>query len=426
MNTISWATPTTPLPMEINPRAAFERLFGDGGSAEQRRAARQEDRSILDSIPGEARGLQGAARRARSHARRRLPRQRPRDRAAHSAGRDAARAPMLDAHRHAARHPRLVRGAHRADVRPAGAGAPGGPDARVHVHDVARVAASGRSRRSASPSRSTSCRTTATSRRRSRAQREDQHLCLRAVRASSSRSCSTTPDGDGSLLDHSLIFYGSGMGNSNVHATDPLPMVAVGGGVGTGNRHLVLPPKTEIGNLWLSVANKFGADVPSSARARARSTSSDAGENGYRQEADPDSGGAVMRRTAAAASSQRSPTSSRRSKSAMRSPSVQLIERRQNVNVAEADGTTALMWAVRDGDSKSRRCCSRPAPTSTQRTATERRALSLAVDAGKPAAARPAAESGRGCEGGGVDAAGWPDAADARCAGRQRRRSSKL
>ncbi len=58
---------------------------------------------------------------------------------------------------------------------------------------------------------------------------------------------------------HSLLFYGSGMGNSNVHATDPLPMLAVGGGVGTGNRHIVLPQKTEIGNLWLTVANKFGA-----------------------------------------------------------------------------------------------------------------------------------------------------------------------
>ena len=48
------------------------------------------------------------------------------------------------------------------------------------------------------------------------------------------------------------------MGNSNVHATDPLPLVAVGGGVGTGNRHIVLPQRTQIGNLWLSVAQQFG------------------------------------------------------------------------------------------------------------------------------------------------------------------------
>ena len=57
------------------------------------------------------------------------------------------------------------------------------------------------------------------------------------------------------------MFYGSGMGNSNVHATDPLPMLAAGGGAGRGRRHLVLPERTEIGNLWLAVANKFGASL---------------------------------------------------------------------------------------------------------------------------------------------------------------------
>ena len=67
-NTISWATPTTPLPMEINPRFAFERLFGDGGSDASRKRIAQEDRSILDSIAGEARQLQrqlGAQDRSR-------------------------------------------------------------------------------------------------------------------------------------------------------------------------------------------------------------------------------------------------------------------------------------------------------------------------------------------------------------------------
>src|SRR5207247_5090916 len=48
---------------------------------------------------------------------------------------------------------------------------------------------------------------------------------------------SATPDGDGSLLDHSLIFYGAGMGSGNAHAPDPLPLVAVGGGT-RGDRHI--------------------------------------------------------------------------------------------------------------------------------------------------------------------------------------------
>jgi hypothetical protein len=66
-----------------------------------------------------------------------------------------------------------------------------------------------------------------------------------------------TPDGEGSLLDRSAIFYGSGMGNSNVHATDPLPMLIAGGALGRANRHLVLREKTEIGNLWLTLAHRF-------------------------------------------------------------------------------------------------------------------------------------------------------------------------
>jgi hypothetical protein len=68
-----------------------------------------------------------------------------------------------------------------------------------------------------------------------------------------------TPDGDGSVFDHSIIFYGSGMANSNVHATDPLPLFAAGGGIARGNRHIVLSPRTPIGNLWLTVAQQFGS-----------------------------------------------------------------------------------------------------------------------------------------------------------------------
>ena len=69
-----------------------------------------------------------------------------------------------------------------------------------------------------------------------------------------------TPDGDGSLLDHSLIFYGSGMSNANVHGPYPLPLVAVGGGIGKGHRHVVLPEHTPLGNLWVTVAEMYGLD----------------------------------------------------------------------------------------------------------------------------------------------------------------------
>jgi hypothetical protein len=85
-------------------------------------------------------------------------------------------------------------------------------------------------------------------------------LCLQML-ARFLEKLKATPDGDGTLLDHAMVFYGSGMGNSNIHATDPLPMVAAGGRLGRGDRHVVLPQRTQIGNLWLSVANHMGAPL---------------------------------------------------------------------------------------------------------------------------------------------------------------------
>jgi hypothetical protein len=67
-----------------------------------------------------------------------------------------------------------------------------------------------------------------------------------------------TPDGDGSLLDHALIVYGAGMGDSNSHASDPLPIVFAGGGAGQGARHIQVATRTPVGNLWMAVAEKYG------------------------------------------------------------------------------------------------------------------------------------------------------------------------
>ena len=69
-----------------------------------------------------------------------------------------------------------------------------------------------------------------------------------------------TEDGAGSLLDQSLIFYGAGMGDSNGHATDPLPVVAVGGSL-KGHRHIELPKRTPVGNLWRTVAAKYDTPI---------------------------------------------------------------------------------------------------------------------------------------------------------------------
>src|SRR5262249_55588132 len=72
-----------------------------------------------------------------------------------------------------------------------------------------------------------------------------------------------TPDGDGSLLDHSLILYGSAMSNSNVHDHSPLPVLVAGGAAGRmkGGRHIVMPPETSMSNLLLSIMHKAGIEL---------------------------------------------------------------------------------------------------------------------------------------------------------------------
>jgi hypothetical protein len=255
LNTISWATPTSPLPMEINPRTAFERLFGDGGSDAERRRQREEDRSILDAITGEARNLQ--------------QRLGPRDRARVD--------DYLSNVREIERRIQQAETQHRTEL--ALTDKPLGVPERFDEHtallfdllamawqtDLTRVFTFMLSRES-------SQRTFAdigvadpwhvVSHHGDQAEKVARATkvtvyCLQLF-ARFLDKLRSTPDGDGSLLDSSLLFFGSGMANSNVHATDPLPLVAVGGGVARGDRHIVLPPRTQIGNLWLSVAHRFG------------------------------------------------------------------------------------------------------------------------------------------------------------------------
>ena len=254
MNTISWASPTTPLPMEINPRVAFERLFGDGGSDAERRRQRREDRGILDAIVEEARTLQrrlGTSDRVRVSA-------------------------YLDTVREIERRIEQAEYQNATEIvlpdKPLGVPATFDEHARLMFDllalsfeaDLTRVFTFMLSREASQrtfPEIGVSDPWHVVSHHGEKAENiarnaKVNQYCL-GMLARFLEKLRTTPDGDGSLLDRSLVFYGSGMGNSNVHATDPLPMVAVGGGV-RGNRHVVLPERTEIGNLWLSIANEFG------------------------------------------------------------------------------------------------------------------------------------------------------------------------
>ena len=82
----------------------------------------------------------------------------------------------------------------------------------------------------------------------------------------------STPDGDGSLLDHSVIFWGSGMSESDLHYRIDIPTLLVGRGNGLykGNRHQVAEKETPIGNFLMDIAQKFGADVDRMGRSTGR------------------------------------------------------------------------------------------------------------------------------------------------------------
>jgi hypothetical protein len=254
---IAWASPTRPLPMEINPRGAFERLFGDGGSDAQRRAHLREDRSILDGILNDMKALQtrlGAHDRARVDTYvqdvREIERRIQRNEAQHRAdvtfekplgipeSFEAHSALMTDllalAYQTELTHIFTFMMSREGSQRTFGAiGVPEPWHVTSHHGDKAEKVAHNA---------------------------KINVYCLQMV-GRLLEKLQALPDGDGSVLDHSLIFYGSGMANSNVHATDPLPMMAVGGRLGRGNRHLVLPKETPLGNLWLTVATQFGAEM---------------------------------------------------------------------------------------------------------------------------------------------------------------------
>ena len=262
MNTISWRSPTSPAPMETNPRAVFERLFGEAGSSEQRSARLRKERSILDSISDDAKDLERALG--------------PRDQARLS--------DYLDNIREIERRIQQVeaRGASEIATPDAPIGTPDSFEEHVGLMfdlvaaafqaDVTRVF-------TFMMSRELSQRTYPQIGVGEQHHSVSHHLnnpdkMARMVKINTYfvqmyarflEKLGATPDGDGSVLDHSLLVYGAGMADSNGHATDPLPVVLAGGGAGPrtgmGPRHVVLPVRTPVGNLWMNVAESFGVTM---------------------------------------------------------------------------------------------------------------------------------------------------------------------
>jgi hypothetical protein len=255
MNTISWASSTTPLPMEINPRVMFERLFGQPGTKEQRVSYMKEDRSILDSIAGDAGQLQrklGARDRSRLTEYlddiREIERRIQRTEA--QSGREIT---VIDAplgipdsfEEHVALMFELLTVAYQADL------------TRVFTFMMCREA----SMRSY-PEIGINEPHHTISHHQNKPDQIALHAKLNVYHmqqfARFVAKLEATPDGDGSLLDHSLIFYGAGMSNGNAHSPYPLPLVALGNHAEIkGGRHVAAPERTPIANLWLDVADRF-------------------------------------------------------------------------------------------------------------------------------------------------------------------------
>jgi hypothetical protein len=258
MNTLSWRTPTTPMPMEINPRKVFERMFGQGGSATERLARLQEDKSILDAITKDAASLQvqlGASDREvmTQYLENVREIERRIQRAEQSQGDEDLQLPSrpagvpFDYEEHVKLMYDLMVLAYQADV------------TRVITFMVSREVSN-----RTYPQVGVTDGHHAISHHQNRAEKMEKNVRIQTYNISQFayflERLQKTPDGDGSLLDHAVLLYGSNMSNSNAHDHYPLPNLVVGGAAGRmkGGRHLTYADRTPMTNLLVSMLDKVG------------------------------------------------------------------------------------------------------------------------------------------------------------------------
>jgi len=268
MNTIAWGGETSPLPMEINPRVAFERMFGRAGDPAARLTRIKENRSILDSIGAEARALQQRvtpADRVRLGAYLDNVREIER-RIARSESRNASDVTLPAPigipetfEEHAALMFDMLAVAYESDL------------TRVFTFMMAREA-SGRTFPGLGISEAhhdVSHHGNAPAKMALHA-KINTHFTI--LFAHFIERLKNTREGDGTLLDHSLIVYGTGMSDGQAHNDYPLPVAVVGGGGGRirGNRFVVAPERTPLANLWLGVSGTFNTPLEHFGEATAR------------------------------------------------------------------------------------------------------------------------------------------------------------
>jgi hypothetical protein len=261
-HTLSWRSPTQPLPMEWNPRAVFERLFGDSGSTDwnAREARLRQRKSILDSVAEKLASIKsdlGAGDRTKvdeyveavRDVERRIQKAEEQSDAALPTVEEPQGAPpvfedhlalMLDLQLLAlqsdlTRVITFMIGKEQSARPYPQIGVPEAHHPLSHHNDIPELIA-----------------------HMSKINRYHVELFSRYL-----ARLRATPDGDGTLLDHVTILYGSGISNSTRHSGDNLPLVVVGGGSGTlkGGRHLTYSNQPTMANLLVTLMDKMGTPV---------------------------------------------------------------------------------------------------------------------------------------------------------------------
>jgi hypothetical protein len=269
-NNLSWSSPTTPLPAEAHPRVVFERLFGDGGSAADRGAELRKNASLLDWVQEDIARLQKKLG--------------PGDRTKVSEYLDTVR----EVERRIQKAEAETADSHMPDLdRPVGVPAAYADHARLMFDlqvlalqaDVTRVITFQLARETSTrtypeigvsdPHHPTTHHNNDPVKLANLAKINAFHVSLFAYFLDKLRS---TRDGNGSLLDHSVYLYGSGMGNPNVHDHVNLPILVAGGGAGKlkGGRHIKYAEPTPLANLHLTLLDKVGVRLDKFADSRGK------------------------------------------------------------------------------------------------------------------------------------------------------------
>ena len=262
-NCLSWSSPTTPLPSEAHPRVVFERLFGEGGTGAARRAALRDRASLLDSFTTDIAKLKG---RVGSPDRVRL---------------DQYLDSVRQIEREIERAEQAVADNKNPDMdRPVGVPAAFADHAKLMFDlqvlafqaNITRVVTFQLTREEsnrtypeigvADPHHPTSHHGNDPEKLAKLAKINTFHMSLFADFLQKMKA---TPDGDGSLLDHSVYVYGSGMGNSSLHDHEKLPMLVAGGAATglKGNRHIRYEKGMNLSNLHLTLLDRVGIHLDS-------------------------------------------------------------------------------------------------------------------------------------------------------------------